>query len=547
LILIEKTLLKKIFMLLCILSLLMPLTTAQNGDSANSLEIASVITTQTGFNGGLMDSAWPMFGHDCKHTGRSPYGPVGNWPIIKWKFQMEGQTDSSPAIDENGTVYIGSDGFHDKLFFAINPNGTEKWSFNPGDWVKSSPALSSNGIIYFGTLSGDLYALYPNGTSKWSTHLGAGWVYSSPAIGNDGTIYAASVNSNRLCAVNPNGTIKWYFYAELLIYCSPAIADDGTIYVGSNDGYMYAVYPNGTMKWKFYAGGPKGIGSAPSIADDGTIYFGGTSGYLYALYPNGTLQWKIGTGYIGESSPAINSDGTLYVGDQDNHRIYSINPNGSVNWYYTTGGEIISSPALDKYGIIYCGSYDGYLYALNPDGTLRWKFNAGDSIESSVAIGEDGTIYIAAQFEPSGGNNSYTYLYALDFIDNSSPSTPSIDGPATGTIEQNYNYTIVSTDPEGNNISYYVNWGDGTNTGWIGPYISSQEQTVSHTWAKKGTYTIQVKAKDNYSAESDWGILQVTMPTSYNIPFIQFLLRLLNRFPNAFPIMRYFFENHNIK
>jgi outer membrane protein assembly factor BamB len=502
----------------------------------NSINKTGIIPTE-----GLMNSSWPMFHHDTRHTGRSPYGPVGTWPSIKWKFRMEGLTVSSPALDENGTIYIGARDFH-KSFFAINQNGTEKWRFDAGDWVDSSPVLSADGTVYFGSLNGNLNALNLNGSIKWIRSIGEGWVYSSPAIGTDGTIYAASVNSNRLVAVYPNGTIRWCFYAEFLIYCSPAIADDGTIYIGSNDGYMYAVYPNGTLKWKFYAGGQKGIGSAPSIADDGTIYFGGTSGYLYALYPNGTLRWKIGAGYIGESSPAINIDGTIYVGAQDNHRIYSINPNGSVNWYYTTYGEIISSPAIDKYGIIYCGSYDGYLYALNPDGTLRWKFYAGNSIESSVVIGEDETIYIAGQFEPSGGNSSSTYLYALELKNNPPPSTPTIDGLTLGKVNHNYDYTIVSTDPEENDVFYYVDWGDGINTGWIGPFPSGEEQTVSHTWAKKGTYTIQGKAKNNESPESDWGTLSVTMPMSFQVPFLRFWMRLLEWFPHAFPILRHFLE-----
>ena len=75
-------------------------------------------------NAGLQDSAWPMFGHDTKHTGRSPYGPnIGNTPVIRWKFWMDGSVISSPAIDENGTIYIGAQDFHES-FFAINPDGT---------------------------------------------------------------------------------------------------------------------------------------------------------------------------------------------------------------------------------------------------------------------------------------------------------------------------------------------------------------------------------------------------------------------------------------
>jgi outer membrane protein assembly factor BamB len=280
------------------------------------------------------------------------------------------------------------------------------------------------------------------------------------------------------------------------------------------------------------------VKGSPSIGDDGTIYVCSWDDFLYALAPNGTLKWRFGTGDATETSPAIASDGTIYVGSY-NGLLFSISPAGVENWRFQTGNAILSSPAIDNNGIIYCGSYDGNLYALNPNGTLRWKFDAGDYIESSVVIGEDGTIYIAAQFYPSGGD-SYTYLYALEFINNQPPITPTINGPASGKIGRTYDYTTVSDDPEGDNISYYVNWGDGTNTGWIGPFVTGEEQTVSHTWNKKGTYTIQAKAKDGYGAESDWGTLSVTMPTLYNMPFQQFWMRFFQQFPHIFPILRHF-------
>jgi outer membrane protein assembly factor BamB len=484
--------------------------------------------------GGPINSSWPMFHHDIQHTGRSPFGANGNWYKVKWRsFLMEGLTSSSPAIDMNGTIYIGADDFQ-KSFFAINPNGTEKWHVGVGQFIFSSPAIGSDNIVYVGSNDGGLYAFYMNGTEKWRVHLGASWVTSSPVIGNDGTIYASSVGSSRICAVNPNGTIKWYFNAKDYIYCDPAIDNDGTIYTGSNDGYEYAIYPNGTLKWKYYTGGQDGPATT-SIGDDGSIYVGGTSGQLYAFYHNGTLHWKIATGWIGGSTPAFSTDGTIYVGDQDNHRIYSITPNGNINWYYTTGDDIISSPAIDKNGIIYCGSVDGNLYALNPNGTLRWKFHAGKSIESSPVIGADGTIYIAGEFL---GSDFYTYLYALQIINEQPPIIPTISGPTSGKANQNYNYTVVSTDPEGNNISYYVDWGDGTNTGWIGPYTSGHELTINHTWNKRGTYTIKAKAMDNYSAESGWGTLQVTMPLVYEPPHFRFFEWLFERFPHAFPILR---------
>ena len=38
---------------------------------------------------GLMDSAWPMYCHDTRHTGRSPYSTADNPGLVKWLFYPE--------------------------------------------------------------------------------------------------------------------------------------------------------------------------------------------------------------------------------------------------------------------------------------------------------------------------------------------------------------------------------------------------------------------------------------------------------------------------
>ena len=68
-------------------------------------------------DGGLMDSAWPMFQHDIRHTGRSPYGKSGNWFVEKWNKGIGGLVYSSPTIDKNGTIYIGG---LDRYLYAIS-------------------------------------------------------------------------------------------------------------------------------------------------------------------------------------------------------------------------------------------------------------------------------------------------------------------------------------------------------------------------------------------------------------------------------------------
>lgn len=101
--------------------------------------------------------------------------------------------------------------------------------------------------------------------------------------------------------------------------------------------------------------------------------------------------------------------------------------------------------------------------------------------------------------------------------DNQAPGIPDISGPTSGKAGVEYIYKFVSIDPEEDDIYYFVDWGDGTNTGWIGPFDSGEEITQSHVWSERGTYTIKAKARDVYGAESDWGTLSVTMPLNLQV------------------------------
>jgi len=171
----------------------------------------------------------------------------------------------------------------------------------------------------------------------------------------------------------------------------------------NKDGYsVESVFVYTGIKWIFKSNNK--ILSSPAIGSDGTIYVGSYDNYLYAINPDGTLKWRFKTGWAVHSSPAIGSDGTIYVGSYDNY-LYAINPDGTIKWRFKTGLYVISSPAIGSDGTIYVGSYDDYLYALNPDGTIKWRFQTRRDVSSSPAIGSDGTIYVG-----SGDD----YLYALN-------------------------------------------------------------------------------------------------------------------------------------
>jgi outer membrane protein assembly factor BamB len=95
-----------------------------------------------------------------------------------------------------------------------------------------------------------------------------------------------------------------------------------------------------------------------------------------------------------QSSPAIGSDGTIYVGS-DKEDVFAYSADGTRKWVFPTRGPVRSSPAVAADGTIYIGSNDSGLYALNPDGSLKSLFVANAAITSSPAIKADGTIYFA--------------------------------------------------------------------------------------------------------------------------------------------------------
>jgi len=513
------------------------------GDMAKTANTIIQIKTQSALlSFGSADSAWPMKCHDTRHTGRSSYSTAIYSGIEKWRFYCGGWVDSGIAIDNDGTLYCkGAYNSLDRYLYAINPDGTEKWKYKTdGLILGSSPAIAEDGTVYVGSWDCYLYAIYPNGMLRWKFATG-GSIFSSPTVGEDGTIYIGN-NGNKIWAINPNGTGKWCYVTGYLITSDPAVGNDGTVYIGSQDNYLYALWPNGTLRWRYQTG--ESIMGPPSVADDGTIYIGSWDGYLYALYPNGTKKWQCGIGYGTATNPSIGSDGTIYCGSK---KLYAVNPNGSMKWSFNLGSEQHhiegSSPAISANGIVYVGveigdANGGEIIAVNPDGTERWRKKiASFAVDSSPSIAEDGTIYIGSSCSQGRG-----YLHAFGPIEsNNPPYAPTISGPSSVKVGEKYWYIFTAVDPDRNPIQLFVDWGDG-NSGWVGEYASGEQIWVEHEWSTRGTYQVKAKVKDVMGEESGWGYLQVTVPVNKIVISSPFL-RLLEQHPNMFPILRYMLLN----
>jgi hypothetical protein len=97
---------------------------------------------------------------------------------------------------------------------------------------------------------------------------------------------------------------------------------------------------------------------------------------------------------------------------------------------------------------------------------------------------------------------------------NRPPDTPNINGPTIGKPGVQLEYTIVSIDPEGDDIVYCFDWGDDSGQICIGPYPSGEEVLISHTWVENGTFIITVKAADILGEESPLATLRVKISNS---------------------------------
>ncbi len=113
------------------------------------------------------------------------------------------------------------------------------------------------------------------------------------------------------------------------------------------------------------------------------------------------------------------------------------------------------------------------------------------------------------------------------------PSTPTF----FGLNKTNYNiiFSSDSIDPNDDDLYYLFDWGDGTDSGWVGPFASGEKVQERHSWEYEGSYLIKVKAKDVNGYESQWSeptklsVSKVKSKSYNNINLDLFRLNFLQR------------------
>ena len=283
-----------------------------------------------------------------------------------------------------------------------------------------------------------------------------------------------------------------------------------TIYGSGNYDFQYTelVYDmNPTASSRFYEFNPKYVPT--SYWDGGQYAYPGTSTGTFYTYLDSSggravpdlvaemdVAW-LGSAQIEISYSVVNNNASGYPGRL---RIYVIELEStywddySGNPYYHAFLDFAENKAIDipagdtiSDTIVWDGVEAGY------------SDISSDNIQVILAVFDD-EAHEGYSDPPSG--NPFSAYYSDECVaaepqSNSAPEKPNPpSGPTSGDVHVEYTYSGSTIDPNGDDIYYLFDWGDGTDTGWLGPFASGATVEADHAWSYGGSYDVTLKAKD---------------------------------------------------
>jgi len=500
-----------------------------------------------------------------------------------------------------GKTFSYGYGSCDAWLIKIDQNGNEQWNKTYGnvqvDAGSSVRQTSDSGYIITGYTESyghgdlDVWLIKTNesGVELWNHTYGSSYNDGGNSVEktpDGGYIITGYINGgysgHDVCLIktDENGTEEWNqtwdnpgndFGA-----CVKVTKEGGYIISGYKsdypdlpDAWLIKTDENGTMEWNKTFGG-NGFDWAESVYQTsygGYILTGLTTNksgldrdlLLIETDRDGNKIWNItiGTKENGEMGYSVQQ--TIDGGYAIAGYTYSYGAGKSDFWLikiehfnYPPSAPTITGPQFGDVGVEYEYTFvandfeenDIYYYVDWSDGTHDdWfgPYPSGEEATATHAWDLGGDYHITAKAKDTHDvEGKWSDPYPVR-IGNQAPDAPTITGETNGEFGVEYEYTFNATDPEGDNVSYWIEWfEDDPSAKWEGPYASGEEITFNHIWYEKGKYTIRAKVKDIWGYESGWGTLEVTMPKNkpftFNYPLLNWLFE---RFPNAFPILRH--------
>ncbi|MFH1784637.1 MAG: DUF5060 domain-containing protein [bacterium] len=158
----------------------------------------------------------------------------------------------------------------------------------------------------------------------------------------------------------------------------------------------------------------------------------------------------------------------------------------AIAWVQSTSGNVdsetftISNLNDRNYQLQWYNTWTGEITAINND-----VASSGNSLSDTI---------------PAVGRSDI----ACKIIGSSPPSAPAApSGDTSGTYGTSYTYSVSTTDSDGDQLKYTIDWGDG-NTTTSSLVASGTTFEASHAWSYGGTYDVKVRAQDSNGTISEW-------------------------------------------
>jgi len=383
-----------------------------------SVVITSNSTSSAGSS--TLNSAWPMFQQDRRHTGNAPSSGINPPLSLKWSCFV-GERSDSPLTVSGGMIYVAGESSGD-IYAVSSTTGSILMSYAGSGLNEDSAPMVYGDRIYVGkTLpggAGGLVESFVVGQSGllWSFTAG-GTVESSP-VESYGSVYFGSFDNN-VYAINAySGDFRWSYRTGNAILSSPAVNGEN-VYVGSFDSKVYALSASdGTLVWSYEGGAGFRKDAAPCVAD-GRLYIVCPDSTLYALdEASGDLNWAYDIGDWRDSTPAVSGGKVLLAVDQSIYDMRAFNAQtGAFLWstFNSTGTLHLfnDAPAVASGVVYFSGTLlniplqsPGFIRAADlQNGNLLWSHYLGpqSGITNPPVISND-VLYVMS-------NDSHLYAF----------------------------------------------------------------------------------------------------------------------------------------
>jgi sugar lactone lactonase YvrE/Tfp pilus assembly protein PilE len=458
---------------------------------------------------------------------------------------------ASVAVDSSGTVYV-ADAYNNRIRkispagFVSTLAGSGTAGFADGTGAEAqfnypaSVAVDSSGTVYVADINnhrirkispaGVVSTLAGSGTAGFADGTGAEAQFNYPygvAVDSSGTLYVADINNHRIRKISPAGVVSTLAgsgtagfadgtgaAARFYQPTSVAVDTSGTVYVAdTNNNRIRKISPAGVVSTLAGStfGFADGTGAAAqfnypygvAVDSSGSVYVAdfynnrirkiSPAGVVSTLAGSGTAGSSDGTGTVAQfgnpAGAAVDSSGTVYVADYNNHSIRKITPAGVVSTLAGSGTAGFADGtgaaaqffqptgvAVDASGTVYVADYyNCRIRKISPAGVVSTLagstpgFADGTAAEAQflgpggVAVDASGTVYVADTYNnririisPAGVVSTLAGSGTAGFADGTGaaaqfdhPASVAVDTSGTVYVADTYNHRIRKITPAG--------------------------------------------------------------------------------------------------